>query len=105
MRTSTPNTPGRIHVHRCCNGCGLDIGDVTDAEIDAAVWGDPLPDVRDECPVCRPADITVEWDQWIVVMAVTDGVAYDPRRCWAPSVLLLPTLAGLTPLPAGGPTS
>jgi hypothetical protein len=38
-----------IHVKRCCNGCGREIGDVTEAEMDAAVTGMPLPDVRDEC--------------------------------------------------------
>lgn len=45
--TSTVGT-----VQRCCNGCGRDIGDVTDDEMTAAINGWPLPDVRDECPWC-----------------------------------------------------
>lgn len=34
---------------RCCNGCGRKLGDVTDAEIQAGIDGQPLPDVRREC--------------------------------------------------------
>jgi hypothetical protein len=41
-------------VQRVCNGCGRDIGDVTSAEIDAAIAGLPLSDVRHECPWCAP---------------------------------------------------
>ena len=41
-------------VQRCCNGCGHGIGDVTEAEIEAAITGAPLSDVRDECPWCAP---------------------------------------------------
>lgn len=39
----------RITVKRCCNGCGRQLGDVTDAEMDATIEGRPLPDVRAEC--------------------------------------------------------
>jgi hypothetical protein len=43
-----------ITVQRCCNGCGDPIGDVTFIEINLAIDGLPLPDVRPECPRCRP---------------------------------------------------
>lgn len=39
-------------MHRVCGGtegCGADLGDANDAELDAAQAGDPLPDVRLEC--------------------------------------------------------
>ena len=45
-----------IHVKRCCNGCGKNIGDVTEAELDAAVAGFPLPDVREECGCLTKAE-------------------------------------------------
>ena len=52
-RPSTPpvksGTSTSITVKRCCNGCQREIGDVTDAEMDAAVSGAALPDVREEC--------------------------------------------------------
>jgi hypothetical protein len=59
-RMTTPDVPlpgggTRMHVKRCCNGCGESIGDVTDEEIDCAIGGYPLPDVRKECPRCGPA--------------------------------------------------
>ncbi|MGW1998469.1 hypothetical protein [Embleya sp. NPDC001921] len=59
-RAKTPDVvkPGgsrTIRVQRCCNGCGLPLGDVTDAEMKCAGYGDPLPDVRDECPDCSTA--------------------------------------------------
>ncbi len=44
-----------ITLQRCCNGCGRELRDVTDAEIDAAIEGRRLPDVRHECPDCAPA--------------------------------------------------
>jgi len=51
-----PNTPDvktefgkRITVKRCCNGCNRELGDATDAELDAAITGARLPDTRDEC--------------------------------------------------------
>ena len=39
---------------RACNGCGEFIGDVTTLEMNAAINGRPLPDVRYECPTCGP---------------------------------------------------
>lgn len=66
-RTWTPPRPTengtaeRRTVKRCCNGCGMRVGDVTTEEIEAGMAGRPLPDVRGECPACREA--------------VTDGVA------------------------------
>jgi hypothetical protein len=39
----------QMHVKRICNGCGNNLGDVRPDEIDAAVAGEPLPDVRLEC--------------------------------------------------------
>lgn len=44
----------RITMKRVCNGCGEYVGDVTDAEMDCAVEGRPLPDVRGECEHCAP---------------------------------------------------
>ena len=49
-----PEGGKRIHVMRCCNGCGERLGDVTDEEIECAMSGYPLPDVRRECPRCAP---------------------------------------------------
>lgn len=59
---SRPDTPDqqlssggtRIRVKRACNGCAQYIGDATDAEIEACVFGGPLPDVRHECSNCTP---------------------------------------------------
>ena len=56
------NTPDRVHgdgsrtitTKRACNGCGALVGDITDAEMEAAIGGRPLPDVRQECPTCGP---------------------------------------------------
>jgi hypothetical protein len=42
-------TSRTVTMQRACNGCGRRIGDVTEAELDAAVAGRPLPDVREEC--------------------------------------------------------
>lgn len=56
-RTWTPTirtaTGERVRVKRVCNGCGHQLGDVTDSEIAAAVAGLPLPDVTDECLNCK----------------------------------------------------
>jgi hypothetical protein len=60
-RMARPDTPDRISsdgvttitVKRACNVCGRRLGDATDAELDAAMFGAPLPDVRDECG-CLP---------------------------------------------------
>lgn len=43
-----------IRVKRCCNGCGHEIGDITDTEIGLAYLGRMMPDVRHECPWCAP---------------------------------------------------
>lgn len=59
--TARPRTPEvrnpdgsrRITIQRCCNGCGGELGDATDRELECAVSGEPLPDVRNECPACR----------------------------------------------------
>ena len=58
-RTHTPdrvNDDGSttITMKRACNGCGQLLGDITDHEMTAAVYGEPLPDVRSECPACAP---------------------------------------------------
>lgn len=45
----------RITVKRACNGCGEQIGDVTEAELAAAISGDRLPDVRAEHG-CTPTE-------------------------------------------------
>lgn len=42
-----------IKVQRACNGCHRSLGDATDIELDAAMNGEPLPDVRAECG-CAP---------------------------------------------------
>lgn len=65
--TTRPWTPNRkkagddgrevtvVVMKRCCNGCGRKLGDVYPEEIEASVSGQPLPDVRNECPNCGPA--------------------------------------------------
>lgn len=52
-RPSTPPEPlpgggHRITVKRSCSGCGAELGDATDAELEAAVAGMPLPDTTAE---------------------------------------------------------
>lgn len=68
-----PSTSGgrRITVKRMCNGCGRALGDVTHDEIEAAVAGRPLPDVREECGC--------DWDQ-------PPGVRADAPTGWMESV-------------------
>jgi len=44
----------RVPITRCCNGCGAELRLAYTDEIEAAIMGDPLPDVRTECPDCRP---------------------------------------------------
>ena len=39
----------RVTVKRCCNGCGRELGDATEAELERAMRGAILLDVRDEC--------------------------------------------------------
>lgn len=64
-----PSGSRRIHVRRACNGCGALIGDITEAELDAAVEGGALPDVRGECPVCTPWSGTTELEPaWAPVL-------------------------------------
>ncbi|MGW0821797.1 hypothetical protein [Streptomyces sp. NPDC002845] len=62
-RTHTPDqvttdADGRkttiVTTKRACNGCGELVGDITEAEMTAAIAGRPLPDVRRECPTCAP---------------------------------------------------
>ena len=53
-RTWTPDSRNAegwrtIHVKRCCNGCGRELGDPWPEELDAACNGWPLPDVTAEC--------------------------------------------------------
>jgi hypothetical protein len=65
VRTARPDgsTSTTIVVKRCCNGCQRPLGDVTDDEIDAAVDGLPLPDVRTECG-CEPQTVpTIETEE------------------------------------------
>jgi hypothetical protein len=57
-RTNTPdrrNDDGSttITMKRACNGCAVELGDVTDAEVNRAVAGLPLLDARAECANCR----------------------------------------------------
>jgi hypothetical protein len=57
-RTPEVRNPDGSHtmtIQRCCNGCGDELGDATDRELECAVSGEPLPDVRNECPACRQA--------------------------------------------------
>lgn len=49
-----PGGGQRFTTKRCCNGCGDQVGDVTEAEISSAVDGWPLPDARGECWRCSP---------------------------------------------------
>lgn len=48
-----PDGTRRLHVKRCCENCGREIGDVTPEELEAAIAGAPLPAVADECG-CPP---------------------------------------------------
>lgn len=59
-RTTTPprklpDGSTRHTVQRACNGCYETIGDVTDDEMQRAIAGLPMLDVRDECPRCSPS--------------------------------------------------
>lgn len=58
-RTDTPdrvNADGSktVTTKRACNGCGELLGDITKAEMNAAIAGRPMPDVRRECAACAP---------------------------------------------------
>jgi hypothetical protein len=54
-KTTLPDGTVRttVTVQRACNGCRQPLGDVTDREIEDAIAGAPLTDVRAECPNCR----------------------------------------------------
>lgn len=58
-RSWTPPRPTSVGtrrtVKRACNGCDRLLGDVYEREIEAAMGGEPLPDVRSECPNCKTA--------------------------------------------------
>lgn len=103
-----PSTPPRVEgttttitVKRCCSSCGRELGDATDAELDAAIEGRPLPDVTAECgcrvtalvPVPRPTPAKPERG-WC---ARCDGRAErDPAGRWwwhLGSTCALPLLA------------
>lgn len=77
-----PNGRTRITVKRCCNGCRRELGDATPAELDAAVAGRDLGDVRAECPDCAPRTVcrgcggTKKAD----VLACTDCLAVMPAH-------------------------
>ena len=63
-----PRTPEAVNpdgswyftIQRSCNGCGESVGDVTDAEIEIAIDGGELPDVRMECRQCGPGTLLPE---------------------------------------------
>lgn len=55
-RAYTPNRENEdgsttIVLKRCCNGCGVKLGDVEDRDVDKHGH---LTDVRGECEICRP---------------------------------------------------
>lgn len=91
------NTPDRINadgsktitMKRCCNGCGEYVGDITDEEFNASLFGRPLPDVRREClnckdtapePACVPTQI-VEGDAYCVLRDCSHDVEEDGGYC------------------------
>lgn len=49
--TEDGRTVTHLHLKRCCNGCGVALGDVENRDVDAK---GNLTDVRGECPNCRP---------------------------------------------------
>lgn len=59
---SPPLDPGTkvITVQRCCNGCGKQLRDVREDEVEAAIAGASLPDVRSECPSCSAAPLDLQ---------------------------------------------
>ncbi len=70
-RPWTPSTRNRIAVKRMCNGCKRALGDPTDADLEAAMAGRPLPDVTEECG-CN-------WDQPPGVRQDADPLGFDGR--------------------------
>jgi hypothetical protein len=76
MTTMRPDTPPRyeggktiVTNKRSCNGCGQVLGDATEAELEAAVNGRPLPDARKDCLHCS-ASVS------IADVAIGDDVLY-----------------------------
>lgn len=58
-----PNGATRLKVQRVCNGCGEKIGDVTYEEMQYAIAGLPLPDLRQECLRCSPSTSNTKENQ------------------------------------------
>lgn len=50
--TADGRTVTTVTMKRHCNGCNATVGDVTDAEVERAIAGLPLVDVRAECLNC-----------------------------------------------------
>jgi hypothetical protein len=49
--TADGRTVTHLHLKRCCNGCGVALGDIEDRDVDD---NGNLTDVRGECPNCAP---------------------------------------------------
>lgn len=86
-RTFTPDVvtvdaDGRKHttvkMKRACNGCGERLGDITEQEMARSINGLPLPDVRHECPTCRP---TAPEPKCLPVQTVDGGEACLDEEC------------------------
>ncbi|RFZ41356.1 hypothetical protein DAVIS_02625 [Mycobacterium marinum] len=85
MRTFTPTQytgNGRVRIvraKRACNGCGQLVGDVTEQEINAAMDGLPLPDVRGECDWCATqaglASVLAEQAEFDADLAYLQGIS------------------------------
>jgi hypothetical protein len=82
VATLRPNTPPRIvggktimTTKRACNGCKVDLGDATKDELEAAVNGQELPDVRSECLSCA-GEVSLPR------IAVGDEVLYRDATKW-----------------------
>lgn len=67
-------TARRIVVKQCCNGCGVKLGDTTEAEIVASIVGDPI-DVRAECPYCGLGSVWALCRHWDDIANDTAGGA------------------------------
>lgn len=71
-----------ITVKRACNGCGALLGDVTEREVERAIAGQPIEDVRAECPTCRPS--LDRFHPGVVRIRVLDRLSlYGPGRVLA----------------------
>lgn len=54
--TRDPDTGVRVlRIKRCCNGCGVTLGDSCESDVDTA---GNLTDVRGECPFCSRKETT-----------------------------------------------